>query len=32
MIDKDLCSRLLAAELGADALVLATDVDAVYAD
>jgi carbamate kinase len=31
VIDKDLCSSLLAAELGADLLVLATDVDAVYA-
>jgi carbamate kinase len=30
VIDKDLASSLLAIELGADALVLATDVDAVY--
>jgi carbamate kinase len=30
VIDKDLASALLAAELGADLLVLATDVDAVY--
>ena len=32
VIDKDLASGLLAAGLGADILVLATDVDAVYAD
>ncbi len=32
VIDKDLASGLLAAELGADVLVLATDVDAVYAE
>jgi carbamate kinase len=32
VIDKDLASALLAADLGADALVIATDVDAVYAD
>lgn len=32
VIDKDLCSALLAIELEADALVLATDVDAVYLD
>jgi carbamate kinase len=32
VIDKDLASSLLAIELGADALVLATDVDAVYDD
>jgi len=30
VIDKDLASALLAAGLGADVLVLATDVDAVY--
>ncbi len=30
VIDKDLCSALLAAELGAELLVLATDVGAVY--
>jgi carbamate kinase len=30
VIDKDLCSARLAADLGADVLVLATDVDAVY--
>ena len=30
VIDKDLTSALLASELGADTLVLATDVDAVY--
>jgi carbamate kinase len=30
VIDKDLASSLLAAELGVEALVLATDVDAVY--
>jgi carbamate kinase len=30
VIDKDLASSLLAIELGVDALVLATDVDAVY--
>jgi carbamate kinase len=32
VIDKDLCSALLAADLGADLLLIATDVDAVYAD
>jgi carbamate kinase len=32
VIDKDLCSALLAIQLEADALVLATDVDAVYLD
>ena len=32
VIDKDLASSLLASTLGADTLVLATDVDAVYAD
>jgi len=32
VIDKDLCSALLARELGADVLVLATDADAVYLD
>ena len=32
VIDKDLCSGLLAAELNADRLVIATDVDAVYLD
>ena len=32
MIDKDRCSALLAAEVGADLLLIATDVDAVYAD
>ncbi len=31
VIDKDLASSLLATELGADALLLLTDVDAVYA-
>jgi carbamate kinase len=30
VIDKDLCSALLATDLGADLLVLATDVDGVY--
>ncbi|SDI33408.1 carbamate kinase [Paraburkholderia phenazinium] len=30
VIDKDLCSALLAADLGADLLLIATDVDAVY--
>jgi carbamate kinase len=30
VIDKDLCSARLAADLGAEVLVLATDVDAVY--
>lgn len=32
VIDKDLASELLAREVGADLLVMATDVDAVYAD
>lgn len=32
VIDKDLCSARLAADLEADVLVLATDVDAVYLD
>ena len=32
VIDKDLCSELLARALDADVLVLATDVDAVYAN
>ena len=32
VIDKDLCSGLLARELNADCLVIATDVDAVYLD
>jgi carbamate kinase len=32
VIDKDLAASLLALELGADALLLLTDVDAVYAD
>lgn len=32
VIDKDRASALLASELGADVLVLATDVDAVYTD
>lgn len=32
VIDKDLCSGLLAQALGADCLVIATDVDAVYLD
>jgi len=32
VIDKDLASALLAIDLRADALVIATDVDAVYAD
>jgi carbamate kinase len=32
VIDKDLASALLAADIEADALVIATDVDAVYAD
>lgn len=32
VIDKDLCSARLAADLDADLLVLATDVDAVYLD
>ena len=32
VIDKDLCAALLARELQADCLVIATDVDAVYLD
>ena len=32
VIDKDLCSGLLARELNADCLLIATDVDAVYLD
>lgn len=32
VIDKDLCSELLARELGADMLVMLTDADAVYVD
>lgn len=32
VIDKDLASELLAREVGADLLVMATDVDGVYAD
>jgi carbamate kinase len=32
VIDKDLASALLAADLNADALLIVTDVDAVYAD
>ena len=32
VIDKDLASALLASDLGVETLVLATDVDAVYAD
>ncbi|CAB3656168.1 Carbamate kinase 1 [Paraburkholderia phenoliruptrix] len=32
VIDKDLCSALLAARLGADLLLIATDVEAVYVD
>lgn len=32
VIDKDACSSLLARDLGADCLVIATDVDAVYLD
>jgi carbamate kinase len=32
VIDKDLCSALLAQELEADVLVIATDVDAAYVD
>jgi carbamate kinase len=32
VIDKDLASALLAVEIGADALLIVTDVDAVYAD
>jgi carbamate kinase len=32
VIDKDLCSGLLAGDLQADVLVIATDVDAVYVD
>ena len=30
VIDKDLCSALLASDLKADVLIIATDVDAVY--
>ena len=32
VIDKDLCSALMATELKADCLIIATDVDAVYLD
>jgi carbamate kinase len=32
VIDKDLCSELLARELGADLFVMLTDADAVYSD
>jgi carbamate kinase len=32
VIDKDIASALLARDLGADALAIVTDVDAVYAD
>lgn len=32
VIDKDLCSELLARDLDADLLIMATDVDAVYVD
>jgi carbamate kinase len=32
VIDKDLCSALLATQLDADVLLIATDVEAVYAD
>jgi len=32
VIDKDLCSELLARELAADRFIMLTDVDAVYAD
>ncbi len=32
VIDKDACSSLLARQLGADLLIIATDVDAVYLD
>ena len=32
VIDKDLASQLLAGQVGADLLVMATDVDGVYAD
>ena len=32
VIDKDLCSALIATELQADCLIIATDVDAVYLD
>jgi carbamate kinase len=32
VIDKDLASALLASDLGADALLIVTDVDAVYSD
>jgi carbamate kinase len=32
VIDKDLCSALLAEQLEADMLIIATDVDAAYID
>ncbi len=32
VVDKDLCSSLLAVEMGADALIILTDVDYVYSD
>lgn len=32
VIDKDLCSALLAEQLGSDLLIIATDVEAVYVD
>ncbi|MCK1978163.1 carbamate kinase, partial [Jeotgalicoccus huakuii] len=32
VIDKDLCSALLAEQLDADLLIIATDVDAAYVD